>query len=200
MTLSRKSRAKLKQSGPPSVIEHAIHTVRGERVILDADLAQIYGVETRVLNQAGRRNREKFPSGFFFQPTGIESIALNRSQVVTMRSQTVIASKGNVRHLPYAFTAHGAIMAANILNSPEVVQMSVFVVRAFIKMRSAFTDTRELARKLASLEKELKSRLHTHESSIVEVLQQVMALLDPPPPPPPEMGFHTTSQLASSTE
>jgi hypothetical protein len=87
-------------------------------------------------------------------------------------------------------------MAANILNSPRAVQMSVFVVRAFIKMRSALTDTRELARKLAALEDELKARLDTHESAIVDVLQRVMALLDPPPAPSeptrPEMGFHTS--------
>lgn len=85
-------------------------------------------------------------------------------------------------------------MAANVLNSPRAVDMSVFVVRAFVKMRSAFTDTRELARKLASLESELKSRLDTHETAIVEVLQRIMKTLDPPPPPPeppaPEIGFH----------
>lgn len=185
-------------------IDGAIHTLRGERVILDADLAKLYGVETRVLNQAVRRNEEKFPADFFFQLTAAEVEAFNRSQDVigsakgnqTVRSQVVIASKRNVRHPPYAFTEHGAIMAANILNSPEAVQMSVFVVRAFIKMRAALTDTRELARKLASLENELKSRLDSHESAIVDVLQRVMALLDPPEPPPApaprEMGFHST--------
>jgi len=122
-----------------------------------------------VLNQAVRRNREKFPPDFFFQLTSGEVDALNRSQVVTgsqqekeaMRSQTVIASKRNIRHLPYAFTEHGAIMVANILKSQQAVQMSVFVVRAFIKMRVALTDTHELAAKLVALEKELKSRLDT---------------------------------------
>jgi hypothetical protein len=103
--------------------------------------------------------------------------------------------RGGRRYLPFAFTEHGAIMAANILNSPSAVQMSVFVVRAFIKMRAALTDTRELARKLASLEKELTSRLDSHESAIVDVLQRIMALLEPPPPAPDvpekEMGFHT---------
>jgi hypothetical protein len=112
-----------------------------------------------------------------------------------MRSQIVIVSKRNLRHPPFAFTEHGAIMAANILNSPQAVHMSVFVVRAFIKMRAAFTDTRELAHKLASLEKELTSRLDSHESAIVDVLQRILALLEPPPPvaevPPKEMGFHT---------
>lgn len=203
------SAAKRKTSVPLVSIEAAIRSLRGERVILDADLGKIYGVETRTLNQAVNRNRHKFPPDFFFQLTSNEVIALNRSQIVTaspgekkaMRSQIVIASKRNVRHPPYAFTEHGAIMAANILNSPQAVQMSVFVVRAFIKMRGAFTDTRELTRKLASLETELKSRLDKHESAIVEVLQRVMALLDPPPAPPeppkPEMGFHASLKSGS---
>jgi hypothetical protein len=99
------------------------------------------------------------------------------------------------RARPYAFTEHGAIMAANLLNSPQAVQMSVFVVRAFIAMRAALSDTRELARKLATLEKELTARLDTHETAIVDVLQRIMALLEPPPPAPEspvkEMGFHT---------
>jgi hypothetical protein len=94
-------------------------------------------------------------------------------------------------------------MAANILHSPQAVQMSVFVVRAFIAMRAALTDTRELARKLASLEKELTSRLDTHESAIVDVLQRVMALLEPPPPapeaPPKEMGFHAATKAAGKS-
>ncbi len=194
--------AKRKAAPPVRTIETAILTLRGERVILDADLAKIYGVDTRSLNQAVRRNREKFPPDFFFQLTSDEAIAMNRSQIVTastevkrpMRSQIVIASQRNVRHPPFAFTEHGAIMVANILNGPQAVQMSVFVVRAFIKMRAALTGTRELARKLASLEKELTSRLDTHESAIVDVLQRIMALLEPPPPPPEppkrEMGFH----------
>jgi hypothetical protein len=112
-----------------------------------------------------------------------------------MRSQIVTASKRNIRHLPFAFTEHGAIMAANILNSPQAVQMSVFVVRAFIKMRSLLTDTRELAKKLASLEKELTSRLDSHETAISEFMKGIMLLLNPPPAPDvpeKEMGFHTT--------
>ena len=100
----------------------------------------------------------------------------------------------HVKDLPYAFTEHGAIMAANILNSPQAVQMSVFVVRAFVKMRGLLTDTRELARKLAALEKELTSRLDSHEAAIFDVLQRIMHLLDPPTADAPakEMGFHTT--------
>lgn len=199
----------------PSIpIENAIRTLRDERVILDTDLARVYGVSTKALNQAVKRNRDKFPSDFLFeltrseadtlQSTVYQSHAPNRSQFVTgstgdenaMRSQFVTASKRNIRHLPFAFTEHGAIMAATVLKSPQAVQMSVFVVRAFVKMRAAFTDTRELARKLAALEKELTARLDTHETAIVGVLQRIMALLDPPaaPPEPPkrEMGFHAT--------
>src|SRR5207249_3658736 len=100
----------------------------------------------------------------------------------------------NIKYLPYVFTEHGAIMAANVLNSPRAVDMSVFVVRAFVKIRSAFGDSRELARKLALLEQELKIRLNIHEAAIVDVLQRIMKILDPPPeppgPPPPEIGFH----------
>jgi phage regulator Rha-like protein len=107
---------------------------------------------------------------------------------------TSSSAHGGRRKLPYAFTEHGSIMAANVLNSPRAADMSVFLVRAFIKMRSAFTDTRQLARKLASLEQELKTRLDTHEAAIVDVLQRIMKILDPPPlpaaPPTPEIGFH----------
>lgn len=191
-----------KSSTPHSALEGVIHAIRGERVILDADLAKLYGVETRALNQAVRRNRDKFPPDFIFQLSAEETEALNRSQIATrsaksqggMRSQIVTASKRNIRHPPFAFTEHGAIMAANILNSPQAIQMSVFVVRAFVKMRELLTDTRELAKKLASLEKELTSRLDSHESAIFDVLQRIMLLLDPPPgptEPDKEMGFHT---------
>ena len=145
-------------------------------------------METKALNRAVKRNAAKLPAKFMFQLTASERDSL-RCQIGTSN-----VGRGGRRYIPFAFTEHGAIMAANILNSPQAVQMSVFVVRAFIKMRGAFGDTRELARKLAALEKELTSRLDTHETAIVEVLQRIMALLDPPPPPPEppkrEMGFH----------
>lgn len=171
-------------------VDGVIHTVRGERVILDADLAKIYGVPTKVLNQAVRRNPGKFPSDFLLQLTRAELFVLNRSQTVAGSQK-----HRDPRSKTLAFTEHGALMAANILNSPRATQMSVFVIRAFIKMRGLLTDTRELARKLASLETELKSRLDSHEVAIVDVLQRVMQLLDPSPGPEiptKEMGFHTT--------
>jgi hypothetical protein len=172
-------------------IEALIVTVRGQRVILDAELARIYQVSTKALNQAVRRNSQKFPGDFLFRLTRGET-----EELLSLRSQNVTSKvgRGGRRYLPYAFTEHGAIMDANVLNSAPATRMSVFVVRAFVKMRSVFSDSRELARKLAALESELKSRLDVHEAAIVEILQRVMKILDPPPPPPeappPEIGFH----------
>jgi hypothetical protein len=180
-------------------IDSLIIEVRGQRVILDADLARIYGVPTKALNQAVKRNSARFPEDFLFKLTAVEIEKLNRSQIVTgssLRSQIVTSNqgRGGRRYSPYAFTEHGAIMAANVLNSTRAARMSVFVVRAFVKMRSLLTDTRELAGKLAALEQELKGRLDVHEAAIVEFMQRIMRILDPPSsppePPPPEIGFH----------
>jgi len=109
-----------------------------------------------------------------------------------LKSQIATSSLGHggKRKLPWVFTEHGAIMAANVLNSPRAVQMSVFVVRAFVKMRAVLSDNRELARKLAALEKELKERLGVHEAAIVTILQRVMDIIDPPAlPAPPKKGI-----------
>jgi len=160
-------------------------------VILDRDLARIYGTETFRLNEAIKRNRERFPEGFLLQLTVDEWHALT-SQIAISKG-----GRGGRRTLPYAFTEHGAIMAANVLRSPRAIQMSVFVIRAFVKMRSALKDTRDWAPKLAALEQELKARLDIHEAAIVDILHRIMRILDPPPKPPPppeppkpEIGFH----------
>lgn len=192
----------MKKLAPPD-IDSLITTVRRQKVILDAELARIYGVPTKALNQAVKRNREKFPEDFLFRLTPQEAQEACRSvrafalpEVAPNRSQIVTGSQKHrdPRYLPYAFTEHGAIMAANVLNSARASQMSVFVVRAFVKMRSSFKDSRELAQKLALLEHEIKTRLDVHEAAIVEILQRIMKILDPPPPPPgpppPEIGFH----------
>ena len=174
-------------------LDEQIFTIRGQKVILAGDLAAIYGVETRTLNQAVKRNAEKFPGDFMFQLTIEEAEEVQRS-----RSQIVILKRGqNIKFLPYAFTEHGAMMAANVLNSPRAAQMSVFVVRAFVRMRALLAGDRQLAKELAALEKKLTDRLDVHESAIVGVLRRVMMLLDPPPPPPrppkpkpkPKIGF-----------
>lgn len=185
--------SKTKSLSPVEHLDRLIYEIRGQKVMLDSDLAEIYGVTTRVLNQAVKRNLMKFPSDFMFRLTAAEVEAM-RSQIVTAsdRSQFATGSKRNVRYLPYVFTEHGAIMAANVLNSPRAVQMSVFVVRAFLKMRAALSDNRELARKLAALEKELKERLNVHEAAIVTILQRVMDIIDPPAlpvAPKKDIGF-----------
>lgn len=165
-----------------------IRTVRGQKVLLDADLARIYGVPTKALNQAVKRNLKRFPDDFIFRLSFEEVANLNRSQIVTGSQK-----HRDPRYLPYAFTENGAIMAANVLNSPPAVRMSVFVVRAFVQMRELLGGTKELARQLAALEKKLTVRLDGHETAIIEILKRVMDILDPPPPPPepprPQIGF-----------
>ena len=176
-----------------ATIVPVIRTIRRKKVILDADLARIYGVPTKRLNEQVKRNFNRFPPDFLFQLTDdeCESLSPMRSQFATasevpktIRSQNATAYKRNIRFLPYAFTENGAIMAANVLNSPEAVRMSVFVVRAFVQMRDLLGGTKELAKQLAALEKKLTDRLDGHEAAIIEVLRRVMDVLDPPPPPP----------------
>jgi ORF6N domain len=166
-----------------------IRTIRGQRIILDADLARVYGIPTKRLNEQVRRNAKRFPPDFLFQLTAEEIGNLNRSQFATGSQK-----HRDPRLRPYAFTENGAIMAANVLNSPEAVRMSVFVVRAFVQMRNLLGSTKELAKQLAALEKKLTDRLDGHEAAIIEVLRRVMDILDPPPPPPEpprrKIGFH----------
>jgi hypothetical protein len=189
-------------------IDTMILTIRGTRVMLDRDLAKIYGVPTFRFNEAIKRNRHRFPTDFMFQLTRAEfdklkapnssQIAMNSGKQAALTSQIAISKRGRGRGgrrtRPYAFTEHGALQAANVLRSPRAVQMSVFVIRAFVKMRETLLGTRVLAKKLAALEKKLTSRLDVHEAAIVEVLQELMQILNPPPPPPEpprrRIGFH----------
>lgn len=178
-----------KSESPVSVeqIDGMIRTIRGVRIMLDRDLAEIYGVPTFRFNEAIKRNRHRFPADFMFQ--------LTREEFDSLRSQIAMSKtgRGGRRTLPFAFTEHGALQAANVLRSKRAVQMSLFVIRAFVKMRETLLGTRELAKKLAALEKKLGSRLDVHEAAIVQVLQELMQILNPPPPPPepprPRIGF-----------
>jgi hypothetical protein len=149
----------------------------------DRDLAELYGVETRTLNQAVRRNLDRFPADFLFQLTKQEAEELLRS-----RSQTVILKRGgNVKYLPYAFIEHGSLMAANILNSKRAVQTSTQVVRAFIRMRQVLASTTELAEKLRTLEKR-------YDSQFKVVFDSIRQLMSPPEPSRREMGFHVKGE------
>ena len=176
-----------------------IRTIRGVRVMLDRDLAKIYAVPTFRFNEAIKRNRHRFPKDFMFQLSRAEFDSLT-SQIAISKpptsSQNAMSKsgRGGRRTLPYAFTEHGALQAANVLRSSRAVQMSVFVIRAFVKMRETLLGTRELAKKLAVLEKKLTSRLDVQEAAIVQVLQEIMQILNPPPSPPEpprrRIGFH----------
>jgi ORF6N domain len=164
-------------------IESTIVSVRGHRVIPASDLARIYGVETRTLNQAVKRNHEKFPSDFMFQLTRIEAETVIRS-----RSQTVILKQGqNIKYLPYVFTEYGAIMAANVLNSPHAINMSVFVIRAFVRLRHTIITQKELAAKLSELERKVLS----HDGHIKFLFDAIRQLMEPTATKSRRIGFKT---------
>jgi len=162
---------------PLERIEKAILFIRGEKVMLDSDLAELYGVETKVLNQAVNRNASRFPVDFMFQLTESEFTNL-RSQIVTSNE-----GRGGRRYLPYAFTEHGALMLANVLNSERAVQTSVQVVRAFVKLRQLLASNAELARKLAALEQK-------YDAQFKVVFDAIRQLMSPPAKPKREIGFH----------
>jgi len=158
-------------------LEILITTIHEQRVIIAIDLAEIYAVPTKALNQAVKRNLSKFPQDFMFQLTAQETDAWRRS-----RSRFVTLKRGqNIKYLPYAFTEHGAIMAANVLKSARASQMSVYVVRAFVRMRTFLGERHMLAKQLPALEKKLTRRLDSHETAIVDVLHKVMRFLAAPP-------------------
>jgi hypothetical protein len=178
-------------------IERRIYSIRGVRVILDADLAALYGVSTKRLNEQLRRNQKRFPDDFAFQLTSEEASSL-RSQFATaspapssIRSQNATASKRNVRYRPWAFTEHGALQAANILNSANAVHMSVFVIRAFVKMREQLATNAAILKRLA----EIDQSLLVHDSALRDIYQKLLPLLSPPPDPPRrKIGFDPTSK------
>jgi len=162
-----------------SAVESRILLLRHQRVILDTDIADLYGVPVKVLNQQVKRNRERFPADFVFRLTSKEDEVL-RSQSVTSKQ-----GRGGRRYAPYAFTEHGAIMAATVLNSERAVQMSVFVVRAFVRLREMLATNRKLAGKID----ELENRLDTHDSTIQDLIEAIKELMKPEDPPRKSIGF-----------
>ena len=185
---------------PEIRIDPLILSLRGQKVILDADLADLYGVPTKVFNQAIKRNAERFPQDFMFKLTAREwanlrsqfaasDLKVPQEETLTPNwSQIVTSSKrhrGTVRQ-PFAFTEHGAIMAATILNSPQAVQMSVYVVRAFIQMREQIAANAEILKRLAEIDKALLE----HDEALQIIWRQLQPLLAPPAlPPKPRIGF-----------
>ena len=167
--------------------------LRGDKVLLDVDLARLYGVNTKRLNEQVKRNYARFPRDFMFRVTKQELTNL-RSQIAT----SSLAEWGGRRYAPYAFTEHGALMAANILNSPRAIEVSIYVVRAFVRLRTAMATHKELARKLDELEKktaELASKHDTLASDTKSQLTQIIAtlreLMSRPQPVRRPIGFVT---------
>lgn len=178
---------------PTAPIDSLILTVRDQRVILSADLATIYGVETRALTQAVRRNAARFPPDFIFPLSSDEFAELKTKGLVTadgraaLRSQIVTLKRGqHAKFPPHAFTEHGAIMAAMVLNSPQAVAMSVYVVRAFAQMREHLATNAAILKRLAEIDRTLLE----HDQSLQIIWTQLQPLLAPPPAPPkPRIGF-----------
>jgi phage regulator Rha-like protein len=166
----------------PVPVESVIHTVRGRKVIVDTDLARIYDVEIRRLNEQVKRNADRFPDDFMFRLTQEEWEELRR-----LRSQNATLKRGQHRkYPPYAFTEHGALMAANILKSRTAVSMSIYVVRAFIRMREELTSRRDLEERLDQIEKILL----VHDTKLKDLFEKIRPLLLPPPDPPRKpIGF-----------
>ena len=167
-------------------VESAMYLIRGQRVMLDLDLAMIYGVSTRQLNQQLRRNLGRFPEDFAFQLRTEEFRDL-MSQIVTSKR-----GRGGRRKLPWVFTEHGAIMLASVLNSDIAVQGSIRVVRAFVRLRAMVAANAELAAKLEQLEQ----RLDSHDEAIVDLFAVLKRLLEPEPKPKREIGFHVREAAA----
>ena len=188
---------------PKKPIESLILAVREQKVILDADLAELYDVSTKVFNQAVKRNQERFPDDFAFQLTAKEVVNL-RSQFVTSSlqpidvqkevpnsSQIAISSYGGRRYRPWAFTEHCALMAANILRSERAVEMSVFVIRAFVSVRQQLVANAAILKRLAEIDKTLLE----HDSALRTVWTKLQPLLAPPPEKPRRrIGFNRDSE------
>lgn len=164
---------------PADRIEKAILLVRQQKVMLDSDLAALYGVETRVLVQAVKRNIERFPYDFMFQ--------LNREEARLLRSQTVTLEMGRGRYSkypPYAFTEQGVAMLSSVLRSPRAVQVNIEIMRAFIRLRQILASHAELARKLDEMEKK-------YDAQFQEVFEAIRQLMIPPEPKRRSIGFQT---------
>jgi len=190
---------------PKKPIELLIFTLRGQKIILDADLAELYGVPTKVFNQAVKRNADRFPHDFLFQLTAQEWSNL-KSQIVTSSmdvpqkenvapnwSQFVTSSKRHrgAAYRPLAFTEHGALMAASVLNSTEAVEMSVFVIRAFVRAREHLAANTAILKRLAEIDRTLLE----HDSALRDVYRKLLPLLQPPPEPPKRrIGFNRDTE------
>jgi len=162
---------------PVELVERRIYLIRGQKVMLDSDLAELYQVETRTLIQAVKRNLDRFPEDFMFQ--------LTQEEGESLRSQIVISNegRGGRRYLPYAFTEHGVAMLSSVLNSKRAVQMNIVIIRAFVRMRELVASHKDLARKIEQMEAAQKQQARTqqeHTTVLIGVVQDIQRLKHPP--------------------
>jgi ORF6N domain len=188
---------------PVSRAAQAIRVLRGEKVLLDSDLALLYGVETRVLNQAVKRNADRFPPDFMFQLNDEEMVQVSQC-VIPLRapiekaasdsSQIVMSSRKHrgKRYRHYAFTEQGIAMLSSVLKSERAVKVNIAIMRAFVKLRQMLETNRELAQKFAELEK----RVDKHDEEIAAILEAIRQLMAPPEKPRREIGFHVREKTA----
>ena len=186
------------QTLAPEAITLRIATVRSQRVIVDADLAALYGVETKRFNEAVKRNLAKFPADFMFTLTA-EEFGVLRSQFATSNDQAATSrGRGGRRYAPRVFTEHGALMAATILNSPRAVEVSVYVVRTFVRMRELAATHGDMAKRLDELEQKTEALAMSHDTfsrntrnQLKQVFDALRELMTPPDPPKRPIGFVT---------
>jgi hypothetical protein len=177
---------KLQTTFPITTVEERIHLVRGRKVILDRDLAELYGVSTKALNQAVRRNLQRFPDEFVFQVAKEESTAL-RSQSVTLNETGLDSRRGkHLKYLPYVFSEHGALMAANVLRSPRAIQMSVVIVQTFVRLSRMVVSMDALTRRV----EDLGRATNENSEQIKKIVAAIRELMRPAESPRREIGFH----------
>jgi hypothetical protein len=164
---------------PVEMIERRIFLIRGQKAMLDNDLAELYQVPTKVFNQAVKRNLDRFPEDFMF--------SITKEEFENLRSQFVTSSWGGRRYLPYAFTEHGVAMLSSVLNSLRAVQMNILIIRAFVKLREVLATHKDLARKMEELERQQKE----HGQQLAAVYSIVKRLIDIPAKPHNPIGFRT---------
>jgi len=184
---------------PAARIAQSIYFLRGQKVLLDSDLAALYGVTTAALNQAVRRNQARFPADFMFRLTAEEEEDLKCQFGVSNKgarliSQFVISKRGRGgrRHQPYAFSEQGVAMLSSVLNSEQAVKVNIAIMRAFVKLRETLETNRALARKFADLEK----RVGKHDTKIAAIIDAIRQLMAPPEKPRREIGFHVREKIA----
>ena len=167
-------------------VERRIYLIRREKVMLDHDLAELYGVPTRILNQAVKRNRDRFPEDFMFRLSELETGAL-RSQIVILDQPHLVTGKRgkHSKYLPYAFTEQGVAMLSSVLRSKRAVQVNIAIMRTFVRLREMLLSNADLARKLNALEKK-------YDTQFKVVFDAIRELMTPPKLPRRQIGFHST--------